>query len=142
MHFRRGNAGGGEVFGLGKAGGEDKVPAEPFIAVAPTMQKLFVSPNLVEVESLKNVLEQAGIQSWIKNQRSSSLAGEVPFAEVFPELWVLNDADYAEAQQFLENWRAAKPYESTGWTCGRCGESHEKDFTSCWQCGSDRPRLD
>ncbi len=102
------------------------------------MQKLFVSPNLVEVESLKDVLEQAGVQCWIKNQRGSSLAGEVPFAEVFPELWVLNDDDYAEAQQFLENWRAARPRESTGWTCVRCGESHEKDFTSCWKCGSER----
>ena len=105
------------------------------------MRKLFVSPDLVEVESLKDILGQAGIQSWIKNQRGSSLAGEVPFAEVFPELWVLNDADYAAAHQFLENWRTAKPYESTDWICFRCGESHEKDFTSCWQCGSDRPLL-
>ena len=105
------------------------------------MRKLFVSPNLVEVESLKDILDQAGIQSWIKNQRGSSLAGEVPFAEVFPELWVVNDADYAAAHQFLENWRTAKPYESTDWICFRCGESHEKDFTSCWKCGSDRPLL-
>ncbi|MDE0144940.1 MAG: DUF2007 domain-containing protein [Nitrospira sp.] len=105
------------------------------------MQKLFVSSNLVEVESLKDILDQAGIESWIKNQRGSSLAGEVPFAEVFPELWVLHDADYAAAQQFLENWRAAGPYESTAWTCSRCGESHAKDFTSCWNCGCDRPML-
>ena len=106
-----------------------------------TMRKLFVSPNLVEVESLKDLLEQAGIPSWIKNQRGSSLAGEVPFAEVFPELWVLNDPDYAEAQEFLENWHASRPYESTNWICNHCGESHEKNFTSCWNCGNDRPRL-
>ena len=87
---------------------EGKEPAKPFIAIAPTMQKLFVSSNLVEVESLKDILDQAGIQSWIKNQRGSSLAGEVPFAEVFPELWVVNDADCAVAQQFLENWRTAQ----------------------------------
>lgn len=111
----------------------------PFILMNPTMQKVFVSPDLVEVESLKAMLEQAGIQAWVKNQQGSSLAGEVPFAEVFPELWVLNDADYAEARQFVEHWLTADPPASTGWTC-RCGESHEKDFTSCWQCGSDRPR--
>ncbi len=106
------------------------------------MRKLFVSPNLVEVESLKDVLDQTGIRSWIKNQRGSSLAGEVPFAEVFPELWVLNDADYATAQRFLEEWRNATPRESTNWICSHCHEAHEKHFTACWKCGRDRPLLD
>ncbi len=48
------------------------------------MLKIFVSQILVEVESLKEILEQAGIPCTVKNQQGSSLAGEVPFAEVFP----------------------------------------------------------
>ena len=92
----------------------------------------------MEIESFKAMLEQEGIDSWIKNQQGSSLAGEVPFAEVFPELWVLNDADYSAAKEFLDNWHTAKPLESTGWTCSGCGEAHEKDFTACWKCGRDR----
>ena len=103
------------------------------------MQKLFVSPLLMEVESLKDVLEQEGILCTIKNQQGSSLAGEVPFAEVFPELWVLNDNDFPKALEFLENWRQAQPTETTGWTCPKCGETLEKDFTSCWNCGHERP---
>ncbi len=95
------------------------------------MQKLFVSPMLVEIESLKDMLEQEGILCTIKNQQGSSLAGEVPFAEVFPELWVINDDDYPKAQDFLENWQKARPAKETAWTCSSCGESHEKDFTSC-----------
>lgn len=102
------------------------------------MQKLFVSPMLVEVESLKEILEQESILCTIKNQQGSSLAGEVPFAEVFPELWVLNDDDYPRAQDFLENWRQAQSVEATPWTCSNCGETLEKDFTSCWKCGSER----
>jgi rubrerythrin len=102
------------------------------------MQKLFVSQMLVEVESLKDVLEQEGILCTIKNQQGSSLAGEVPFAEVFPELWVVNNDDFSKAQEFLEHWREAQPAETTAWTCSSCGESHEKDFTSCWQCGKER----
>jgi Putative prokaryotic signal transducing protein len=101
------------------------------------MHKLFVSQMLVEVESLKEVLEQEGILCTIKNQQGSSLAGEVPFAEVFPELWV-NDEDLPKAQEFLENWQQAQPAEVTAWTCTSCGEAHEKDFTSCWKCGEDR----
>ena len=43
-----------------------------------------MSQILVEAESLKEILEQAEISCTVKNQQGSSLAGEVPFAEVFP----------------------------------------------------------
>ena len=65
------------------------------------MKKVFVSQSLVEVEMRKECLEQAGIRCMIKNQRSSSLAGEIPFTEVFPELWV-QDEDYDRARRLLE----------------------------------------
>jgi len=94
---------------------------------------------LVEVESLKEMLEQEGLLCTIKNQQGSSLAGEVPFAEVFPELWVVNDEDFPKAQEFLESWREAQPAETTAWTCPNCGETLEKDFTACWKCGKERP---
>ena len=50
------------------------------------MEQVFVSQNLIEVEMRKERLEQAGIRCMIKSQRSSSLTGEIPFTEVFPEL--------------------------------------------------------
>lgn len=102
------------------------------------MQKLFVSSMLVEVESLKEMLEQEGIVCTVKNQQGSSLAGEVPFAEVFPELWVVNNDDFLQAQEILESWHQGQPAEVTDWTCSNCGERHEKDFTSCWNCGDER----
>lgn len=66
------------------------------------MKKVFVSPNLIEVEMRKERLEQAGIRCMIKNQRSSGLAGEIPFTEVFPELWVIQNEEYDRARQLLE----------------------------------------
>lgn len=102
------------------------------------MKKLFVSSLLLEVESLKEVLEQEGILCTIKNQQGSSLAGEVPFAEVFPELWVVNDHELPQAQEFLESWRQAQPPETTAWTCLKCGETLEKEFTTCWNCENVR----
>ena len=53
----------------------------------------------------KERLEQAGIRCMIKNQRSSSLAGEIPFTEVFPKLWV-QDEDYDRARRLLEEGRS------------------------------------
>ncbi len=66
------------------------------------MKKVFVSQNLVEIEMLKERLERAGIPCTIKNQYSSSLSGEVPFTEVFPELWVVRDIDNDQALELIE----------------------------------------
>lgn len=66
------------------------------------MKKVFVSQNLIEVEMRKERLEQAGIRCMIKNQRSSSLAGEIPFTEVFPELWVIQGEDYDRHGNYLK----------------------------------------
>lgn len=102
------------------------------------MKKVYVSQSLIEVESRKELLDQAQIPATIKNQRSAMLGGEVPFVEVFPELWVLNDQDIERARTLLEDWECAKPVETTGWTCLVCGEVHQKEFTTCWKCGQER----
>ena len=102
------------------------------------MMKLFVSQSLVEVETRKEVLDQAGILCTIKNQQGSSLAGEVPFAEVFPELWVLHDLDYPKAKELLETWAKEAPMGGSEWQCAKCGEHHTREFTTCWKCGSER----
>ena len=102
------------------------------------MKKLYVSQSLVDVESRKELLDQARIPATIKNQRSAMLGGEVPFVEVFPELWVLKDEDFERAKTLLEDWEGAEPVETTGWTCLGCGEVHQKEFTSCWKCGQER----
>lgn len=101
------------------------------------MKKLFVSQSLVEVESLKELLDNAGIVCMVKNRQGSLLAGEVPFAEVFPELWV-NDEDEDNAKQVLVLRTGFPHAESTSWTCPGCGEHHAGAFTACWKCGRQR----
>jgi hypothetical protein len=103
------------------------------------MKKVFVSQNLIEVEMRKEWLEQAGIRCMIKNQRSSSLAGEIPFIEVFPELWVIQDEDYDRARHRLEEGLVLLPSDQETWACAGCGEHHESQFSVCWKCGQDRP---
>ncbi len=102
------------------------------------MKKLYVSQSLIDVESRKELLDQAEIPCMVKNQRSAMLGGEVPFVEVFPELWVLQDKDFERAQTFLKDWEEARPRENTIWTCSKCGEIHQKEFTSCWKCNQGR----
>ena len=102
------------------------------------MKKLYVSQSLIDVESRKELLDQAEIPCTIKNQRSNMLGGEVPFVEVFPELWVLQDEDFEQAQKLLKDWEEAPPLDNTAWTCASCGEIHQKEFTTCWKCNKER----
>lgn len=101
------------------------------------MKRLFVSQRLVEVESLKELLSTDGILCTIRNQHGSSLAGEVPFVEVFPELWVVNDADFDRAKEFLEKQGSGDEVEPPMWVCAGCGEQHVGLFTACWKCGHE-----
>lgn len=99
------------------------------------MRQVFVSQDLVEVEMLKECLERAGIPCTIKNQQTSSFAGGIPFAEVFPELWVLKDDDYGRAKDLLEVRATGSDAAQATWTCSGCGEVHSNEFMACWKCG-------
>jgi len=103
------------------------------------MKQVFVSQNLFEVEMRKECLEQAGIRCMIKNQRISGLAGEIPFMETFPELWVLHDEDYGLACQLLEEQTTLLPSSQGYWTCPGCGERHDGQFGACWKCEREKP---
>jgi len=99
------------------------------------MRKVFVSQSLVEVEFRKELLDNFGIPNTIRNRQASTLAGAVPFAEVFPELWVLRDKDYDQALMIMEE-KPQRPEETrSDWVCGRCGETHGHEFSRCWKCG-------
>ena len=101
------------------------------------MKRLFVSQSLVEVESLKELLSTGDIHCTIRNQQGSSLAGEVPFVEVFPELWVVHDADFDRAKELLEEQGNGDEVERPLWVCAGCGEGHVGLFTACWKCGRE-----
>ncbi|MFZ5877273.1 MAG: DUF2007 domain-containing protein [Nitrospirota bacterium] len=102
------------------------------------MVKLMVSQSLVEIEAIRSRLEDEGISCFIKNQHTSTLAGEVPFVEVFPELWLTRDDDLPKAQEVLGLWKNAGGARAPDWTCASCGERHGDQYTECWQCGAAR----
>lgn len=103
------------------------------------MKQIFVSQNLIEVEMRKDRLEEAGIRCLVKNQLASSLAGEIPFIEVFPELWVLQDTEYDRARQLLEEETVSLPSNQGFWICPGCSEQHESQFGTCWNCRQEKP---
>jgi len=98
------------------------------------MRKLTSSESLITINHYRNLLEAEGIRTEIRNEHLGSIVGEMPFVEVWPELWVVNDLDFDRAAELIESVEAESP--SASWTCKRCGEQNEGQFAACWNCGT------
>jgi hypothetical protein len=98
------------------------------------VKRLASNESLAYLGHLRNLLEQAGIACWIKNERLSGGLGEIPFLECLPELWVVRDDDLGPAERLLAEIDRADD-RVPAWRCRHCGESNEGQFAACWHCG-------
>lgn len=97
------------------------------------MRKIFTADNLVTVAHYRNVLESEGIRTEIRNQNLGGALGEVPFTEVWPQLWV-KPLDAQRALEIIDELRSAR-VDGDAWRCPGCGADNEPQFAACWQCG-------
>jgi rubrerythrin len=103
------------------------------------MIKVFEDFDITLVGHYKSVLESNDIATFLKNQFGTSGAGELPFVEVVPQLWVLNDDDVEQAKALIKELQTAHtPEDSQAWICINCGTPQEAAFTHCWKCSSPR----
>lgn len=99
------------------------------------MKKLTTAESLITINHYRNLLQAEGIACEIRNQHLGSILGEMPFPEVWPQLWVRNDLDYDRARQLISD-DAAGESPAANWRCRRCGEENEGQFAACWNCGA------
>jgi hypothetical protein len=100
------------------------------------MKKVTSSQSLVTISHYRNLLRSEGIAAFIRNQYLGSIIGEMPFEEVWPELWVQNDLDYDRALQLIDSVTLASESPSSPWACRSCGTENEGQFGACWNCGT------
>lgn len=101
------------------------------------MVKVFESLDFPMVGHFRSILESSGIPCEIRNEAGMSLAGEVPFTSVFPELWVRDEADAPRAMEIINTYSEVKPESELprAWKCPACGEEVDGIFAECWNCG-------
>ncbi len=104
------------------------------------MSTVYTSLSLHEIHHLKNLLQSAGIGCRIQNERLSSLAGEVPFTECAMRLEIENEDDRNRAEAIIREFAQPPARSASRWTCQSCAEELEGQFTSCWRCGTERPK--
>ena len=103
------------------------------------MIKVFQDFDIALVGYFQSVLEASGIETFLKNQFSTSGAGDLPFVEVIPQIWVLDESAAERAKKLIADLQAAmENIDATAWQCPRCGEPQEAAFTHCWKCLSAR----
>jgi hypothetical protein len=101
------------------------------------MKLLLGTQDKVLLYLLKSKLEENQIDTLIKNE-VPPLAGELPPAVFWPELWILNDEDYLNAKKILDEDLEEIAHPGPSWTCSQCHEILEGQFEVCWKCGASR----
>ena len=99
------------------------------------MKKLTSVHSIVTANHYRNLLVSEGIPAVLRNEHFGSIMGEVPFQDVWPELWIENDLDYDRALQLIDAAKIADESPQKPWRCPNCREENEGQFAACWNCG-------
>ena len=102
------------------------------------MKAVYTHENGVLVQNAKNILDEAEIESVIKNEFASGGAGDLVPMETWPELCVLSESDYEDAKKLLKLLERAT--QAPDWLCKECSEYNGASFEYCWCCESLKPK--
>ena len=101
------------------------------------MKRIHSEPNPIFIYQIKDLLEEKGIATIIKNEHLSGGVGELPPTEVWPELWVVNNDDKDPAKRLVDGFMKSIKANPESWACPGCGEVIEGQFNICWSCGQE-----
>jgi hypothetical protein len=107
------------------------------------MKKVFSTSDRAELEVVRALLAEAGIESEVFNEAIPWGSGEIPFFSAMPELWILRGEDEQRALAIVEQYESGEAREALRkepWKCPTCGEMIEGQFTECWHCAEIDPR--
>ena len=98
------------------------------------MRKVFTHENRLIVFHMRNLLQEQGIASQLRNEFAGGGVGDLSPFETWPELWV-GDEDFNQASSIIEMNDSG---DSRGgrWVCPKCGEVNDRQFRLCWRCSS------
>ena len=96
------------------------------------MKLIYSNENLLLVNNIKNILENAGIAVIIKNEYASGGVGELSPFDTWPEVWAVHDSDYELANKICSSYQ--NQGDKKDWVCQNCLESNTLSFELCWNC--------
>ena len=106
------------------------------------MQRIFGARDSIEAAFVKGLLETEDIRAVVQGSALDAARGDIPYTPAaLPSVWV-NEPDVEQATQIVDEYRRGGPAATqpqTDWICPKCGEILEGQFTTCWNCGTEKP---
>ncbi len=96
------------------------------------MRLVYLAANLIDAQIVNDLLSSERISSKILNQSAIGATGEIPLNQVYPEVWIQQDSDYANARVIIEEFDKHISVEDI--LCNSCGEYNPGNFEYCWNC--------
>lgn len=101
------------------------------------MKEVYATRNPAEAHLVRGLLENAGIAAVVQNDVLTTGVGEI-VEDLVPSVCILDESQAEQAAEIVRDWMHAEPAASP-WECPKCGEQIDGRFTSCWECGTERP---
>jgi Putative prokaryotic signal transducing protein len=110
------------------------------------MKEVSVHRDPTVVGFHKSILDEAGIDCFIRNENSAASLGAGALglvqSPIFdPALCIADDSRYDEAVALLRSATAPDLENRAEWKCPKCGESVPGNFSICWNCASTNPEV-
>ncbi|MGV8934059.1 MAG: DUF2007 domain-containing protein [Gallionellaceae bacterium] len=99
------------------------------------MKRIYSAANLMEAHIILDLLRHAGINARLFNENAQGAVGEIPFANAYPDIWVINDDDALRGKAVVIQYEHA-PIDTGIVVCNACGEENPRNFQLCWHCGA------
>lgn len=106
------------------------------------MIEIFRDQDFSKVGLINGILENAGIQTMLRNRNAVSMTTEIPIPVMFPNICVFTEKDAATAHELIQAY-LDQPHSplAQDWTCPNCKEHIESTFSECWSCQTSSPNF-
>ena len=98
------------------------------------MIRIYKAANLPQAHLLAGLLRHANIAVRVFNENAQGGLGELPFGEVYPEVWIEDEQALSKANAIIQDFDHS-PAEPGSVFCRACNEENPANFELCWKCG-------
>lgn len=104
------------------------------------MIEIYRDHDFSKVGLYQGILEDAGIETLLRNRNSVTMTTSVPIPSMYPNICVHTPEDATRARELLAVYAESASSEvAADWECALCSEGNAGNFTECWSCQADCP---